>query len=102
LSSTRVPYAEERETVPNKLKSIVVVEERDKRYILKTFSDGSEEHEPVVKLPRNKRYLPRPESERGYRERDGRREDRGPYFLLRTRNRLGVHLRSDDHGKFTY
>ena len=43
-----------------KPKSIVVVEEGDERYILKTFSDGSEEREPVVKLPRKKRYPPRP------------------------------------------
>jgi hypothetical protein len=46
--------------VAKKPKSIVVVVEGDERYILKTFSDGSEEREPVVKLPRKKRYPPRP------------------------------------------
>ena len=46
--------------VAKKPKSIVVVEEGDERYILKTFSDGSEEREPVVKLPRKKRYPARP------------------------------------------
>jgi hypothetical protein len=48
------------ECMAKKPKSIVVVEEGDERYILKTFSDGSEEREPVVKLPRKKRYPPRP------------------------------------------
>jgi hypothetical protein len=43
-----------------KPKSIVVVDEGDERFIVKTFSDGSVEREPVVTLPRKKRYPPRP------------------------------------------
>jgi hypothetical protein len=46
--------------MPKKPISVVVIEKGDERYILKTFADGSEEREPVVKLPRKKRYPPRP------------------------------------------
>jgi hypothetical protein len=43
-----------------KLTEVEIVQEGDERFILKTFSDGSEERELVVKLPRKKRYPPRP------------------------------------------
>jgi hypothetical protein len=40
--------------------SVVIVEEDGKRFIVRSYADGSEEREPVVKLPRKKRYPPRP------------------------------------------
>jgi len=43
-----------------KLTEVEIVQEGDERFILKTFSDGSEERELIVKLPRKKRYPPRP------------------------------------------
>ncbi len=46
--------------MPKKPISVVVIEDGNERYILKTFADGSEERESVVKLPRKKRYPPRP------------------------------------------
>ena len=39
---------------------VVVVEEGDERYILRTFADGEEKREPIIKLPRKRRYPPRP------------------------------------------
>jgi hypothetical protein len=39
---------------------IEIVEEGDKRFILMVFADGSEKREHIVKLPRKKRYPPRP------------------------------------------
>jgi hypothetical protein len=39
---------------------IEIVQEGDERFILKVFADGSEKREPIVKLPRRKRYPPRP------------------------------------------
>jgi hypothetical protein len=43
-----------------KLTEVEIVQEGDDRFILKTFSDGSEERELVVKLARKKRYPSRP------------------------------------------
>ena len=39
---------------------IEIVQQGDERFILKVFADGREEREPIVKLPRKKRYPPRP------------------------------------------
>jgi hypothetical protein len=39
---------------------VSIVEERGERVIVRTFADGSEERERIVKLPRRKRYPPRP------------------------------------------
>jgi hypothetical protein len=39
---------------------IEVVQKGEERYILKSFADGSEDREPIVKLTRKKRYPPRP------------------------------------------
>ena len=39
---------------------IEIVGEDDDRVIVKHYDDGSEEREPVVRLPRRKRYPPRP------------------------------------------
>jgi hypothetical protein len=39
---------------------IEVVQKGEERYILKSFADGSEDREPIVKLARKKRYPPRP------------------------------------------
>ena len=39
---------------------IEIVGDGDNRVIVKHYADGSEEREPVVKLPRKKRYPPRP------------------------------------------
>ena len=38
---------------------IEVVQEGDERFLIKTFSDGSEERQPIVKLPRKKRSRPK-------------------------------------------
>ena len=40
--------------------NVSIVEERGERVIVRRFADGSEEREPIVKLPRRKRYPPRP------------------------------------------
>jgi hypothetical protein len=37
---------------------IEVVQEGDERFLLKTFADGSEEREPIVKLPRKPSRFP--------------------------------------------
>jgi hypothetical protein len=42
------------------LVKVEIVQEGNERFIVKTFADGSEQREPVVKLPRKKRYPPRP------------------------------------------
>jgi hypothetical protein len=42
------------------LVKVEIVQAGDERFIVKTFADGSEQREPVVKLPRKKRYPPRP------------------------------------------
>jgi hypothetical protein len=39
---------------------IEIVEEADGRFIVRTFADGAVEREPIVRLPRKKRYPPRP------------------------------------------
>ena len=41
-------------------RKIEIVQQGDERFILKVFADGREEREPIVKLPRKKRYPPRP------------------------------------------
>ena len=46
--------------MPQKPISVVVVEEGEKRYLVKTFADGREERELIVRLARKKRYPPRP------------------------------------------
>ena len=39
---------------------IEIMEEAEGRFIVRTYADGAVEREPVVKLPRKKRYPPRP------------------------------------------
>lgn len=39
---------------------VLIVDQGQERFILRTFSDGTKEREPIVKLPRKKRYPPRP------------------------------------------
>jgi hypothetical protein len=39
---------------------VEIVDEDGERLVVKTFADGTEEREPVVKLPRKRRYPPRP------------------------------------------
>jgi hypothetical protein len=46
--------------VPKKPIRVVIVEEGNERYMVRTFADGEEIREPVVKMPRKKRYPPRP------------------------------------------
>jgi hypothetical protein len=41
-------------------RKIEIVQQGDERFILKVFADGREEREPIAKLPRKKRYPPRP------------------------------------------
>ena len=43
-----------------KLVKVEVVEEGEKRFLIKTYSDGEEVRAPIVKLPRKKRYPDRP------------------------------------------
>ena len=45
--------------MPKKLFKIEIIQEGDERFMLKAFSDGSEERIPIVKLPRKTRYPPR-------------------------------------------
>jgi hypothetical protein len=40
--------------------SVAIVEEGSERFLVRTYADGSEERERIVKLPRKKRYPPRP------------------------------------------
>jgi hypothetical protein len=42
-----------------KLDKIEVVQDGDVRFLIKTFADGSEERQPIVKLPRKKRSRPK-------------------------------------------
>lgn len=39
---------------------VEIVDDADQRFIIKTFADGEQEREPVVKLPRKKRGSSRP------------------------------------------
>ena len=39
---------------------VEVAEGPDGRFIVRTYADGVVEREPVVRLPRRKRYPPRP------------------------------------------
>jgi hypothetical protein len=39
---------------------IEIVDETAGRFIVQTFADGTQQREPIVKLPRKKRYPPRP------------------------------------------
>jgi hypothetical protein len=39
---------------------IEIAEEPDGRFLVRTFADGTQEREPIVDLPRKKRYPPRP------------------------------------------
>jgi hypothetical protein len=45
--------------MPKKLDRIEVAQEGDERFLIKTFTDGSEERQPIVKLPRKKRCRPK-------------------------------------------
>jgi len=47
--------------MPKKPIKIEVIEEGDERFLLRIFSDGSEERRPILKLPRRKR--PRPKAD---------------------------------------
>ena len=37
-----------------------IIQQGAERFMLKVFGDGREEREPIAKLPRKKRYPPRP------------------------------------------
>lgn len=39
---------------------VEIVEEPDGRFIVRTYADGVIEREPILRLPRKKRYPPRP------------------------------------------
>ena len=39
---------------------VEIVEALEGRFIVRTFADGAIEREPITKLPRKKRYPPRP------------------------------------------
>ena len=39
---------------------VEIIDEADERFIVRTYADGTTERHPVVKLPRKKRYPPRP------------------------------------------
>ena len=39
---------------------VEIVDETEGRFIVKTFADGTQQREPIVKLPRKKRYPLRP------------------------------------------
>jgi hypothetical protein len=45
--------------MPKKPIKIEVIEEGDERFLLRIFSDGSEERQPILKLPRRKRPRPK-------------------------------------------
>jgi hypothetical protein len=38
--------------MPKEPVEIEIIQEGDERFIVKTFADGSEEHVPIVKMPR--------------------------------------------------
>ena len=40
--------------------NVTIVEDNGERFIVRTYADGREERERIVKLPRKKRYPPRP------------------------------------------
>jgi hypothetical protein len=46
--------------VPKKPIRVIIVEEGNERYLVRTFADGAEIRELVAKMPRKKRYPPRP------------------------------------------
>ena len=46
--------------MPKKPIRLEVVDGPEGRFIVRMYADGSEERHPVVKLPRKKRYPPRP------------------------------------------
>jgi hypothetical protein len=46
--------------MPKKLVSVEIVQEGEQRFLIKSFSDGEKIREPIVKLPRKKRYPDRP------------------------------------------
>ena len=46
--------------MPRKPVKVVIVEDGDERYLVRTFAGGEETREPIVKMPRKKRYPPRP------------------------------------------
>jgi hypothetical protein len=48
------------DAVSKKPVKVVIVEEGDERYLVRTFADGEQTRELVVKTPRKKRYPPRP------------------------------------------
>jgi len=46
--------------MPRKRVKVEIVDEPDGRFIVTTWADGDLQREPVVDLPRKKRYPPRP------------------------------------------
>ena len=46
--------------MPKKPVKIEIIQDGDERFLVKTFTDGTEERTPIVKLPRKKRYPDRP------------------------------------------
>jgi hypothetical protein len=46
--------------MPKKPVSIEIVQEGEQRFLIKSFADGEKTREPIVKLPRKKRYPDRP------------------------------------------
>jgi hypothetical protein len=44
--------------MPKKPTKIEVMQEGDERFLLRTFADGSEERQPIVKLPRKPPRFP--------------------------------------------
>jgi hypothetical protein len=46
--------------MPKKPVSIEIVQEGEQRFLIKSFADGEKIREPIVKLPRKKRYPDRP------------------------------------------
>jgi len=52
--------------MPKKPTRIEIIEEGDQRFLLKTFADGKEKREPIVKLPRKTRPRPKVDWSRKY------------------------------------
>ena len=52
--------------MPKKPTRIEIIEEGDQRFLLKTFADGQEKREPIVKLPRKTRPRPKVDWSRKY------------------------------------
>ncbi len=46
--------------MPKKPTKVEIVEEANGRFLVKTYANGSEEREPIVKQPRKRRYPDRP------------------------------------------